>query len=117
MVLDVQGTIDALLTALRGAAGTGWTAISGFASKQAPQLVHQAEMIAQSRANGSLKDDDELFQFFVDQLADSVKEVAHYIAAMTVLTIEKAWNAMVGVIWGALQKALGALPWPALPAL
>lgn len=117
MVLDIQGIIDALISALKGAAGTGWTTISSFVTKQSALLADQAETIAQGRLTGSLKDDDELFHFFVDELADSAKELAHYVAAMTVLTIEKAWNAVVGVLWGELQKALGALPLPALAAL
>lgn len=119
MPIDVQTLVDDILAALRGAISEGWSSIAAFAEKQAKMLANQAAMITQSRLNGSLKDDDDLFDFFVDHLKELAANFARSVATMTLLTIEQAWNAVVNVIWGAINKALqtGRLAGLPLPAL
>ena len=82
-------------------------------------LAQQGALIAQSRLAGTLSEDDDLFDFFVQQLKDLTPNFARSVAPMTLLTIEQAWNALVGVVWGTVNKALSAgrlagLPLPTL---
>ena len=119
MTIDVQTFVSDILGALRGALSEGWSKISAFAEKQAKMLAQQGALIAQSRLAGTLAEDDDLFDFFVQQLKDLTTNFARSVATMTLLTIEQAWNALVGVVWGTVNKALSAgrlagLPLPTL---
>jgi hypothetical protein len=109
--------ISAVNTAINGDIRT----IASFAERQAAQLAKQAAWIAESTINGSFTDDDDR-QFFIDNLKDLTENFARTVAGLTILTLEKAWNAVVGVLWGAINGALTAsgipirLPVPAAPA-
>ena len=89
-----------------------------FAERQAKALAKQAAWITEAAIKGEIDADDRAW--FLDDLAKLSENFARTVAALTILTIEKAWNAIVGVIWnainGALQTALGTvLPIPAVP--
>lgn len=115
MDFDTGKVVDDIISALKGAVGKGWTAISGFAETQAKMMANQAAMIAQSRISGSLKDDDEMFEFFTDQLKDHATNFARSVATLTLLTIEQAWNAVVKVVWGAINGALSSVRLAGIP--
>jgi hypothetical protein len=115
MAIDVPKLVDDVLDALRGELGEGFASIADFAEKQSKMLAQQAAFITEARLNGSLKDDDELFDFFVDQLKEMSGNFARAVAQLTVLTIERAWNAVVDAVWGAINGAIGAAGFPALP--
>lgn len=118
MDFDIDQTVTDVVNALKGNLEQGWDTISSFATQQAKLLATQAQMIAQSRLDGSLRGDDALFQSFLDGLKATAENFVRTLTALTVLTIEKAWNAVVGVIWGALAKALSAvLPLPVMPLI
>jgi hypothetical protein len=106
MALHVDKLASELVDTLRGKALDGWDRISSFVTKQSKAIATQAAWITESRISGVLKSDDELFDFFVGQLKDSVESMAHAVAVLTVLTIEETWNAVVGIVWGAINTAL-----------
>jgi hypothetical protein len=117
MSLNISNTVDNIINALKGSLEESWSTVSVFAEDQAKKLANQAAMIAQARILGSLKDDDDLFDFFIDQLKEMTANFAKGIANLTLLTIEKAWNAIVGAVWGAINgtlssAVLGPLPIP-----
>src|SRR5437879_10031432 len=120
MTLNIEKVTGDLISAVQSKAGQGWGQLSGFVTTQSKMLANQGAWITESRINGALKTDDELFNFFVDQLKDSVESLAHAVAELAVLTIEETWNAVVGVLWGAINTALkgaglGFLPMPSAP--
>lgn len=92
--------------ALKGELGGGYASIRSFVESQGKMLAKQAEHIATSRINGPLAHDDELFHFFLDGLQDNATNLVKAIVMQTALTIEKAWNAVAGVLWGAIRTAL-----------
>jgi len=106
MALHVDELASELVDTLRGKALDGWDRISSFVTKQSKAIATQAAWITESRISGVLKSDDELFDFFVSQLKDSIESMAHAVAVLTVLTIEETWNAVVGIVWGAINTAL-----------
>ena len=106
MALHVDKLASELVDTLRGKALDGWDRISSFVTKQSKAIATQAAWITESRISGVLKSDDELFDFFVSQLKDSIESMAHAVAVLTVLTIEETWNAVVGIVWGAINTAL-----------
>ena len=116
---NVDATVNALIGAIQTQAKQGWTTISTLVTNQAKMMAQQAAWIAESSIVGALKGDAVLRQMFADQLADSVRGLAHDVAALTILTVEKVWNAAVKVLWGAINTALknatmGMLVLPAL---
>jgi len=115
MTIDVSELLGGVLEALRGELGDGYAAIAAFSERQGKMLATQAALITESRAVGTLRDDDELFGFFVEQLAEMTRNFVRAVAQLTVLTIERAWNAVVSVVWGVLNGALSAAGFVALP--
>lgn len=105
---DIGATSAALLDAIRKQAKQGWNKISGLVTPQTKMMAQQAAWIAESSLIGALKDDPELQSMFSDQLADSVRGLAKDVAALTILTVEKVWNAAVKILWGAINKVLSS---------
>lgn len=104
--MDFQQILDDLVGALKGELGDGFGAIEGFVRDQGRRLAKQAETIAKMRADGPLTDDDERFQFFLDSLQTNSENFARSVVMLSILTIEKAWNAVAGVLWGAMRGIL-----------
>jgi hypothetical protein len=98
--------LNDIVTALKGELGAGYSAISSLVASQGKLLAKQAEDIAKSRINGSLKDDDELFHFFLEGLEKNTANLAKSVVMLSALTIEKAWNAIASILWGAIRTAL-----------
>lgn len=116
MDFNLDQTVADVASALQGSLGQSWATVSAFVTQQTTLLAAQAEMIAQSRLNGSLRGNDALFQTFLGNLTAATGGFVRALVAQAVVAIEKAWNAVVGVIWGAIGKALSTvLPLPALP--
>lgn len=105
--MDHTRILGDTVAALKGELGDGYSQISNFVEKQGRLLAKQAEDIARSRIDGSLADDDELFEFFLENLKTNTENMAKAIVMLTILTIEKAWNAVAGVLWGAIRSILG----------
>lgn len=92
-----------------------------FAEKQMRSLGKQAAWIASTAIvpfghPGGFDDRGEL-DWFLDNLERMSANFARTIAGLTILTLEKAWNAIVGALWDAInavtETALGfALPVP-----
>ena len=116
--IDVNGLIKDLLGTLSGAMNDDIKHYVKFADRQAKALGKQAAWIAEGVVNGEL--DDEERDWFLTNLGELSANFARTVATLTILTIEKAWNAIAGEIWkvinGAVNTALGfSLPIPKLP--
>jgi hypothetical protein len=101
-----QQILNEIVAALRGELGSGYSTISNFVETQGKLLAKQAESIAKSRVNGSLRDDHELYEFFLENLKTNTENMVRAVVMLTALTIEKAWNAVAGVLWGAIRTVL-----------
>jgi hypothetical protein len=104
--MDHQLILNDMVSALKGELGGGYSTIKSFVESQGKLLAKQAESIAKSRLGGSLKDDDEMYEFFLDNLKNNTENMAKSIVMLSALTIEKAWNAVAGVLWGAIRTTL-----------
>lgn len=104
--MDHQQILTDIVAALKGELGDGYSTIKTFVESQGKLLAKQAEEIAKARINGVLKDDDEFYHFLLDGLEKNTKNLARSIVMLSALTIEKAWNAVAGVLWGAIRTAL-----------
>ena len=104
--MDHEQILSDIVTALKGELGEGYSSIKAFAESQGQLLAKQAENIAKSRISGSLKDDDEFYHFLLNGLETNARNMARALVELSALTIEKAWNAVAGVLWGAIRTAL-----------
>ncbi len=116
--IDVDALIKDLLGALSGAINDDIKNHVEFAERQAKALAKQAAWITEGTIKGELDEEDR--DWFLNDLATLAANFARTVAALTILTIEKAWNAIVGAVWsainGAVDSALGfALPIPKVP--
>jgi hypothetical protein len=116
--MNASDILEDVLAALRGELADGFSAVSAFAQRQGRMLAVQAELIGRERIDGSLRDDDELFGFFLDGLQRDTLNMARSIAMLTILTIERAWNAIANALWGGIRQLLTAagIPGGLLPA-
>jgi hypothetical protein len=116
--MDSQDILGNMVAALQGELGQGYSTISNFVQTQGSLLARQAQNIAESRATGSLKDDDELFEFFLQGLQQNTENAAKSVVMLSALTIEQAWNAIAGALWGGVRSILtgAGVPSNLLPA-
>ena len=116
--IDVNGLVKDLLGTLSEAVNGDIELHVKFADRQAKVLAKQAAWIAEGTVNGELVDEER--DWFLSNLGELSANFARTVASLTILTIEKAWNAIVGEIWkainGAVNTALGfTLPIPRMP--
>lgn len=104
--MDHTQILNDMVGALKGELGNGFSTIKGFVESQGKLLAKQAEDLAKSRISGSLANDDELYAFFLENLENNAKNMAKAIVMLSALTIEKAWNAVAGVLWGGIRTIL-----------
>lgn len=104
--MDYQDILNRIVAALNRELGQGFSAISNYTNEQGRLLAKQASGIALSRASGSLANDDEQYHFFLANLKTNTENFVKSIVMLTALTIEKAWNAVAGILWGAIRTIL-----------
>lgn len=117
MDIDIAKLVADIFAAIKGVAKKGFDTISGHVDAQVRRLARRTSFLTQLRAAGELSDDD--FEDELQRARDLVKSIGMTVAALAAVTLEKAWNAIVKVVWGAINGVLGAsfglLPLPAAP--
>lgn len=118
MAIDIEGLAAAIVAAIKGAVVQGANTGSAFIRNQSRGLALQAAMITEARIGGKIDEDD--FKFFTAQLRTLTENFTRAVAALALITLQKAWNAIVGVLWGTINNALsgaglGALALPKAP--
>lgn len=112
---EMEALARQILSAWQEALSDGWDQIDAFQQSQSEKLTRQAALLVQIRVSGELSEDSEMFEFMIEQFQDKVENFSIAVANLTVLTLQKAWNASVDVIWGAINAALEGASLPALP--
>ena len=101
--------INQLITDMKVAASTILKAdvstFRGFSERQLQAIAKQAEFVAQGIASGEIT--SETKDFFLDSLEDMALNFAKTLRGLVLVTVEKVWNALVGVIWKAISTATG----------
>ena len=105
MALEINQLIEDIAGAASQIIDQDVTEIQGFSERQVKALARHAELIATGIASGDI--DEDLREFFLDSLKEMAKNFAKTLAGLAAVTIEKVWNAVVGVLLGAIQTATG----------
>lgn len=105
MSLDIEQLINDMKNAASQVIKQDVTVLRGFSERQLKALAKQADLIASGVVSGDI--DDDLQDFFLDSLEDMALNFAKTLRGLVMVTIEKVWNAIVGVLWGAICAATG----------
>jgi hypothetical protein len=115
MSIDLDQLISDIKAAASAVLETDVSTLRGFSERQLKAIAQQSEFVATGIATGQIT--EETREFFLDHLEDMALSFAKTLRGLLMVTIEKVWNAVVGVIWGAISKVTGmVLPSPSLPA-
>jgi hypothetical protein len=105
MSIDVNQLMEDMKNAASQVINQDVAVLRGFSERQLKALAKQAELIAKGVVSGDI--DDDLRDFFLDSLEDMALNFAKTLRGLLMVTIEKVWNAVVGVLWGAISAATG----------
>lgn len=81
------------------------TTLRGFSEGQIKAIAKHSELVAKGIASGDITGD--LKDFFLDSIEDMVLNFVKTLHGLMMVTIEKTWNAIVNVIWKAIDVATG----------
>lgn len=76
-----------------------------FSDRQIKAIALQAQLVAIGIASGQITEETQ--EFFLDSLKTMAQSFANTLQGLAKVTIEKVWNAMVGVLWSTIGTATG----------
>jgi len=113
MALDISKLVTDMKDAASTVLMTDVSTFRGFSERQLEAIATQSAFVAAGIASGQIT--AETRDFFLDGIEDMTLSFAKTLRGLILVTIEKVWNAVVGVIWKAISTATGlALPVPSL---
>ena len=114
--IDIDALKTAIIGKLRDIAQSDIDAHIDFVEKQTKGLATQSAWIARARLEGELDEDD--LDFFLEDLRKLSESFVKVVIGLTIITIEKAWNAVVNTLWEAIGGAIDSvLTIPGVPKL
>lgn len=118
MEVDFSKLVADILDTFKGVVTTGFKRIKMLVAADARDLAMRSKVLTQLRLSGEIGEAEFIEE--VDRGRRLVKSIGMTVAALASITLEKAWNAVVKVVWGTLNgvlKAAGlsALTLPAAP--
>jgi len=105
MAIDLNQLMGDIKNAASQVINQDITELRGFSERQLKALAKQADLIASGLVSGDI--DEDLRDFFLDSLEDMALNFAKTLRGLLMVTIEKVWNAIVGVLWSAISTATG----------
>ena len=109
--IDISTLMEQMKTAASDVANKDISVLKGFSDRQIKAIAQQAQLVATGIASGQITEETQ--EFFLESLKTMAQSFANTLQGLAKVTIEKVWNAMVGVLWGAIGTATGV----DLPAL
>lgn len=105
MSINIEQLMEDIKKAASQVINQDITVLRGFSERQLKALAKQADLIASGVISGDI--DEDLREFFLDSLEDMALNFAKTLRGLLMVTIEKVWNAIIGVLWGAISAATG----------
>ncbi len=102
--------VDQLVNDIKAAASqiieTDIATVKGFSERQLKAIAQQTALVAGGIANGQISEDTR--EFFLDSIEKMTENFLETLQGLLWLTVEKIWNAVIGVIWKAINGAITA---------
>jgi len=95
LIEDVKSTASEVIT-------KDVTTLRGFSNRQLRGIATQSALVASGIATGQIREG--LRDFFLDQIVELVRNFVNTLVGLALATIERLWNAIVNVIWGAISR-------------
>lgn len=105
MTLDINQLIQDIKNISTEILSKDVTTVRGFSNRQLKGIATQTSLVASGIASGEIS--EPLREFFLDQLVELVKNFVQTLVGLLLTTIERLWNAIVNLLWGAVAKATG----------
>lgn len=105
MEFNVNQLLTDIKTAVKLVIDADLDTVQGFSENQLKAIAKQSERVATGIATGKIT--PETKQFFLDSLKDLVTGFVQTLTGIIAVTIEKVWNAIIGVIWNTISKTIG----------
>ncbi len=107
--INVSELIEDIKSAATEVLNKDVSTLRGFSERQIKAMAQQTALLAKGVASGEITEDTR--EFFLDSLEDMALNFAKTLRGLLMVTIEKVWNAVVGVIWKSIEAVTGiALP-------
>ena len=113
--IDVNQLIAAVTTQVNTVLQKDIATVQGFARDQLEGIANQAKIIAEAFASGASTEAQ--FKGDMDDLAKISRTFVKVMTGLLIIEVEKVWNAVVKVVWDAIDSAIGSavkLPLPKL---
>jgi hypothetical protein len=103
--IDLNELVEEMKAAATSVLDKDVTTLRGFSERQIKAIAQQTQLVATGIASGQIT--EETREFFLNSLEDMALNFAKTLRGLLMVTIEKVWNAVVGVIWKAIDAATG----------
>lgn len=105
MTFDANQLVDDIKSVASIVLNADVSTFRGFSERQLQAIAKQTEFVALGIASGEIT--PETKDFFLDSIEDMVLNFAKTLRGLLLVTVEKVWNAVVGVIWKAISSVTG----------
>lgn len=112
-MIDIDKLAAAIVGALKGAVQPGVNIATSFVKNQTNGLAMQGALITEARLTGQIT--EQQFLRFNKQLKALTENFVRTLAHLFLITLQKAWNAVVDVLWGTINQTLDLAGFPKLP--
>ena len=103
--VNIDKLVQDVVAAASKAMDKDITTVDGFSRTQIQGLATQAAWIASARAAGEL--DDDLYLYFIGNLKRTAENFVAVLRGLSILAVEKVFNAVIGVVVESLSDAIG----------
>ncbi len=111
MAVDLNQLIADIKTAVSSILEKDISEMRGFSERQVRALAQQTVLVETGILSGDIT--EETREFFLDSLEQMTLNFVRTLRGLLEITIEKIWNAVVGVLWSAVAASTGlVLPAP-----
>lgn len=105
MAIDIDQLVKDMEAAATGVLQTDVSTLRGFEERQVRAIAQQAAFVEAGILTGQIT--AETRDFFLDSLEDMTLNFVKTLRGLIMVTIEKVWNAVVNVIWKAIEASTG----------
>ena len=103
--IDPDALVGQITSAMNQTARADLSQLEGFSKEQLHDIAEQAATIAAGSLDGSITGTTRTY--LLQSVAELMRSFVNTLAGLAVISAEEVWNAAVGVIWGAINKAAG----------
>ncbi|NUT76827.1 hypothetical protein HNO86_17440 [Pseudomonas sp. C1C7] len=111
--IDVEQLVTDIKAAANLIINQDIATVKGFSERQLKAIGVQAKLVADGIVTGEIT--EETREFFLEGIENMTTNFLETLKGLFQITIEKLWNAVVSVVWSAINGAVGVTAGLVLP--